>query len=200
MIHVFRPAIVLLAMFTGLTGVVYPLVVTGVAEGLFPREANGSLIERDGRVVGSRLLGQRFSEAGYFHGRPSATPGHEYNGDLSGGSNLAPSNPALREVVKERVRALRAANPEAPAEVPVDLVTASGSGLDPEISPAAADYQARRVARARGMELSVVRRLIAEHTRGPALGVWGEPAVNVLELNLALDEAAGAGGQARSVR
>ncbi len=182
-----RPALVLLGLFTLLTGAVYPLAVTLVGQLVFPRQAGGSLIERDGRVVGSRLIGQPFADPRYFWGRLSATTPVAYDGMASGGSNLGPLNPALVAQARARIAALRAADPEAHGPVPVDLVTASGSGLDPEISPAAAEFQAARVAHARGLGIDVVRRLIREHTRGRTLGVLGEPRVDVLELNLALD-------------
>ena len=182
-----RPAVVLFLLLTALTGFIYPLVVTGLAQLLFPRQAAGSLVMRNGRALGSRLIGQSFSAPGYFWGRPSATTPQPYNGTASGGSNLGPLNPALLDAVKPRIAALRAADPGNEAPVPVDLVTASGSGLDPEISVAAADYQAARIARARGLAPERVRALIAQHSEGRLLGVLGEPRVNVLELNLALD-------------
>ena len=182
-----RPAVVLFLLLTALTGFIYPLVVTGLAQLLFPQQAAGSLVMRNGRALGSRLIGQSFSAPGYFWGRPSATTPQPYNGTASGGSNLGPLNPALLDAVKPRIAALRAADPGNEAPVPVDLVTASGSGLDPEISVAAADYQAPRIARARGLAPERVRALIAQHSEGRLLGVLGEPRVNVLELNLALD-------------
>ena len=182
-----RPAVVLFLLLTALTGFIYPLVVTGLAQLLFPQQAAGSLVMRNGRALGSRLIGQSFSAPGYFWGRPSATTPQPYNGTASGGSNLGPLNPALLDAVKPRIAALRAADPGNEAPVPVDLVTASGSGLDPEISVAAADYQAARIARARGLAPERVRALIAQHSEGRLLGVLGEPRVNVLELNLALD-------------
>ena len=182
-----RPAVVLFLLLTALTGFIYPLVVTGLAQLLFPQQAAGSLVMRDGRALGSRLIGQSFSTPGYFWGRPSATTPQPYNGTASTGSNLGPLNPALLDAVKPRIAALRAADPGNDAPVPVDLVTASGSGLDPEISVAAADYQAARIARARGLAPERVRALIAQHAEGRLLGVLGEPRVNVLELNLALD-------------
>ncbi len=182
-----RPAVVLLLILTLITGIAYPLAVTGVAQWLFPRQASGSLIIRDGHPVGSRLIGQAFSDPKDFWGRPSATTPQPYNGLGSTGSNLGPLNPALVEAVRARIAALRAADPGNRAPVPVDLVTASASGLDPDISLAAAYYQAPRVARARGLELGAVRALIAAHARGRWLGFLGEPRVNVLELNLALD-------------
>jgi K+-transporting ATPase ATPase C chain len=182
-----RPAIVLFVLLTLLTGIVYPLLVTVLARLLFPAEAGGSLIQRDGRAVGSSLIGQNFADPGHFWGRPSATTPQPYNGTASNASNLGPLNAALTDAVKERIAALRAADSGNPAPIPVDLVTASGSGLDPHISVAAADYQAVRVARVRALPLPRVQALIAEHTAGRLLGVIGEPRVNVLELNLALD-------------
>ncbi|HEX5327953.1 MAG TPA: potassium-transporting ATPase subunit KdpC [Acetobacteraceae bacterium] len=187
MLRCCRPAIGLLVCFTLLTGVAYPLLVTGLAQALFPRRANGSLIVHDGRVAGSALIGQPFGDPAYFWGRPSATAPFPYNAASSGGSNLGPTNPALVAAVKARVAALRAADPGNTAPVPADLVTTSASGLDPDISPAAADYQVQRVARARGLAPEVVRRLVAEHTKPRQLGIFGEPRVNVLQLNLALD-------------
>ena len=184
---VLRPAIILLILMTVITGIAYPLVVTGVAKILFPVQAAGSLILRDGKPIGSRLIGQPFSDPRYFWSRPSATSPQPYNGLASGGSNLGPLNSALIDAVKARIAALRAADPGNHAPVPVDLVTASGSGLDPDISPAAAYYQAPRIARVRNLSPDRVRALIARHARGRLLGVIGEPRVNVLELNLALD-------------
>jgi K+-transporting ATPase ATPase C chain len=184
---ILRPAITLLILMTVITGIVYPLLVTGVAKVLFPGEAAGSLIVKDGKPVGSRLIGQPFSDPRYFWSRPSATGPQPYNGLASGGSNLGPLNPALAEAVKARIAALRAADPANHAPVPVDLVTASASGLDPDISPAAAYFQADRIARLRHLSPQRVRALIADHTRGRLLGVIGAPRVNVLELNLALD-------------
>jgi K+-transporting ATPase ATPase C chain len=182
-----RRALVLFVLLTLLTGVLYPLVVTAVAQLLFPAQAAGSIVTRAGQTVGSRLIGQSFSDPGYFWSRPSATTPQPYNGTASSGSNLGPLNPALLDAIRARVAALRAADPGNRAAVPIDLVTASGSGLDPEISLAAANYQAARVARARGLSAERVRALIAQHTEGRLLGVLGEPRVNVLELNLALD-------------
>lgn len=176
-------------MLTIITGVAYPLFVTGVGRIVFPSQATGSVIERDGRAVGSALLGQPFTRPGYFWGRSSATAPQPYNGAASTGTNLAPTNPTLAGAVAARVAALRAADPGNAAPVPVDLVTASGSGLDPDISPAAAEYQVARVARARGWTPTRVRTLVADHTQGRLLGILGEPRVNVLELNLALDAA-----------
>jgi K+-transporting ATPase ATPase C chain len=184
-----RPALVLFAAFTLVTGVVYPAVVTAVSQAVFPHQANGSLIEKDGKPVGSEIIGQQFDAPYYFWGRLSATTPNPYNAQASGGSNLGPTNPALLDAVKARIAALHAADPSNTAPVPVDLVTASGSGLDPEITPAAARYQAARVASARGIGREQVDALIAQHTSGRQLGVFGEPRVNVLQLNLALDDA-----------
>jgi len=185
----FRPAIVMIAMLTVLTGVLYPLAVTGIARLAFPSQAGGSLIVRDGRVVGSRLVGQAFDDPRFFWGRPSATGPVPYNAAASSGSNLGPLNPALGDAVKARIAALRAADSTTTGPVPVDLVTASGSGLDPHISLAAAEFQVARVARARGMTAHDVRALVARHTEGRTFGLLGEPRVNVLELNLALEAA-----------
>jgi K+-transporting ATPase ATPase C chain len=185
---VLRPTLVLLLLLALITGILYPMAITGIAAVLFPRQAGGSVILKDGKAIGSSLIGQSFSDPKYFWSRPSATSPQPYNGLASGGSNLGPLNPALTDGVKSRVEALRAADPGNSAPVPVDLVTASGSGLDPEISVAAASYQAGRVARVRGMKPDKVQALIAEHARGRVLGWLGEPRVNVLELNLALDE------------
>ena len=182
-----RPVLVLFTTLTVLTGVLYPLAITAVAQLAFPQQASGSLIELHGRVVGSHLLGQAFTRPGFFWSRPSATVPGRYNGAASAGSNLGPTNPALRAAVAQRVAALRAADPRNTVPVPVDLVTASASGLDPHISPAAAAYQVARIARARGLTEDQVRDLVAAHTEGRTFGVLGEPRVNVLELNLALD-------------
>lgn len=183
----FRQAFVLLLLLTAITGLAYPLAVTGIAQLAFPHQANGSLVLHNGKPIGSALIGQQFTDPKYFWGRPSATTPQPYNGTASGGSNLGPSNPALTDAVRQRIAALRAADPGNDAPVPVDLVTASGSGLDPEISPAAAQYQVDRVARARGMSPVEVRALVAHYTTGRQFGILGEPRVNVLELNLALD-------------
>jgi K+-transporting ATPase ATPase C chain len=183
-----RPAIVTLALFTLLTGMLYPLAVTGLAQVLFPRQANGSLIERNGQVIGSELIGQAFDDPRYFWGRPSATAPFPYNAAASSGSNLGPTNPALVDAVKSRIEALRKADPGNTAPIPVDLVTASGSGLDPHISVAAALYQVPRVARQRGLSEEQVRALVDKYTEGRQFGFLGEPRVNVLMLNLAIDE------------
>ncbi|HYX75254.1 MAG TPA: potassium-transporting ATPase subunit KdpC [Steroidobacteraceae bacterium] len=182
-----RPALVLFLLLTVLTGFLYPLVVTNLAQLLFPHQAAGSIVVRDGHAVGSRLIGQSFADPGHFWSRPSATTPQPYNSAASTGSNLGPLNPQLTDAVKARIADLRAADPTNSAPIPIDLVTASGSGLDPEISLAAANYQAARVARARGLDVQQVRALIARHTAGRLLGVLGEPRINVLELNLALD-------------
>ncbi len=187
MASIIRPALVLFGALTVACGVVYPAAVTGIGRLAFAHQAGGSLVEVDGRTVGSTLIGQPFSQPGYFWGRPSATAPMAGNAAGSGGSNLGPTNPALLDAVKSRVEALRRADPGNHAPVPVDLVTASASGLDPEISIAAAEYQAARVAAARKLPEPQVRALIAAHSRRPALGFLGEPRVNVLALNLALD-------------
>ncbi len=184
-----RPAIALLAILTAITGVAYPAAVTAVAQVVFPGQANGSLIVVDGRTLGSSLIGQAFEDARYFWGRPSAATSSAapsgYDGTASGGSNLGPTSKQLIDEIAARVDALRRANGDAP--IPVDLVTASASGLDPDISPAAAEYQVPRVAKARGMAEDAVRAIVARHTTGPFLGFLGASAVNVLELNLDLD-------------
>jgi K+-transporting ATPase ATPase C chain len=182
-----RSALTLFVLLTVLTGFVYPAIVTAVARLVFPATAAGSVLVRDGHAVGSALIGQSFHDPGHFWGRPSATTPQPYNGVGSTGSNLGPLNPALTDAVKERIKALRAADPGNAAPIPVDLVTASASGLDPEISVAAASYQAARIARARGLPETRVQALIVAHTEGRLLGVLGEPRVNVLELNLAVD-------------
>jgi len=182
-----RPALVLFLLLTLFTGFIYPLLVTAIAQLLFAHQAAGSIVMRDGRAVGSQLIGQSFSDPRHFWSRPSATTPQPYNGTASNGSNLGPLNPQLTDAIKTRIAALRAADPTNSAPVPIDLVTASASGLDPEISLAAANYQAARVARVRGLAPERVQALIAQHTEGRLLGVMGEPRVNVLELNLALD-------------
>lgn len=185
---IMRPAIVSLFVFTVITGIIYPLAVTGIAQVLFPVQANGSIIMSKGKAVGSSLIGQTFDDPKYFWGRLSATAPFPYNSAASSGSNMAQSNPALVEQAKGRITALREADPQAPPLVPADLTTASGSGLDPHISPAAAAYQAQRVARLRSMDVTNVRALVAANTEARQLGLLGEPVVNVLKLNLALDE------------
>ena len=182
-----RPALMILLLMTLLTGVAYPLVVTGIAQALFPAQANGSLVVKDGKPVGSTLIGQPFDDPKYFWSRPSATSPFADNAGSSSGSNLSPTNPDLVKAVQGRVDALRAADPGNTAPVPVDLVTASGSGLDPHISPAAALYQVPRVAKVRKLDPETVRQLVERHTEGRFLGFLGEPRVNVLALNLALD-------------
>ncbi|WP_457324987.1 potassium-transporting ATPase subunit KdpC [Roseateles sp. P5_E11] len=184
-----RPALTLFVLLSLVTGLAYPLAVTGLAQALFPHAANGSLVIQDGRPIGSELIGQAFTAPGHFWSRPSATAPAPYNAANSGGSNLAPTAPALVDAVKARIDALRAADPGNLAPVPVDLVTASASGLDPHISQAAADYQLARVARARGLPPEQVRALVEQHTEGRRLGFLGEPRVNVLALNLALERA-----------
>lgn len=184
---IFRPALVLFVLLSAITGLIYPAVVTGAAKAVFPAQAAGSLIVLDGTTVGSRLIGQNFSDPKHFWGRPSATSPQPYNASASGGSNQGPLNPALADAVKGRIEALRAADPGNTAPVPVDLVTASASGLDPDISPAAAQYQAARVARVRGVPVEQINTLIAKNTQRPLLGLLGESRVNVLALNLALD-------------
>lgn len=186
--NLFRPVIVLFAALTVVTGGIYPVVVTALGQAVFPHQANGSLIEKNGKAVGSELLGQQFDAPGYFWGRLSATTPNPYNPLSSSGSNLGPTNPALADEVKGRLNALHEADPTNTTPAPVDLVTSSGSGLDPDVSPAAAAYQAARVAKARGLPREQVDDLIARHTSGRQLGVLGEARVNVLELNLALDE------------
>lgn len=184
---ILRPALTLLLVLTVVTGVLYPLAVTGVAQVIFPSQANGSLIERDGKAVGSSLVGQPFADPKYFWGRPSATTPFANNSASSGGSNLGPTNSALTDAAKQRIDALRAADPGNDAPIPVDLVTASGSGLDPEISPAAARYQIARIARVRDIAPAQVEAFVAQATSARQLGVLGEPRVNVLRLNLLLD-------------
>jgi K+-transporting ATPase ATPase C chain len=183
-----RPTLVMFAALTILTGVVYPLVVSGIAWTVFPSAAHGSLIEKDGKVIGSSLIGQPFDDDRYFWSRPSATGPYPYNGGVSSGSNLGPINPALLDAVKQRVADAKAKHPDRKDDVPVDLVTASSSGLDPHISPAAAYYQVERVAKVRNLSVEKVRTLVDQHVEGRTLGFLGEPRVNVLVLNLALDE------------
>jgi K+-transporting ATPase ATPase C chain len=185
--NILRPALVLFAVLTLLTGLVYPLLVTGLAQTMFPTQAHGSLLMRDGKLVGSALIGQNFTSPAHFWGRPSATGPMPNNALASGGSNLGPTNPALLDAVKAREGALRAADPSNTAAIPVDLVTASASGLDPHISLAAAQYQLKRVAQARHLPVDKVQTLIEQAAQRPLLGILGEPVVNVLELNLALE-------------
>ncbi|WP_076865773.1 K(+)-transporting ATPase subunit C [Bradyrhizobium mercantei] len=198
MLREIRPAILVLVLLTAITGLAYPLAITGIAGVIFPRQAQGSLIEKDGKVIGSALIGQEFKEDKYFHGRPSATVAPDpndstktvpapYNAANSGGSNLGPTSKALNDRIKDDVEKLKAENPT--ASVPVDLVTTSGSGLDPDISPDAALFQVPRVAKARSMSEDAVRELVTQNTQGRFAGVIGEPRVNVLALNLALDAA-----------
>jgi potassium-transporting ATPase KdpC subunit len=191
MLKELKPALLLFVVLTLITGGIYPALVTGIAQSVFKSEANGSIIERDGKEVGSRLIGQPFSDPKYFWSRPSATTPMPYNAGSSSGSNLGPLNPALEDAVKARIAALKSADPGNTAPIPVDLVTTSASGLDPEISPAAAAYQVMRVARARHVAPEVVQRLVAANTEARQLGVLGESRVNVLVLNLALDGTAG---------
>jgi K+-transporting ATPase ATPase C chain len=187
MSRLLRNSIMMLLLMTVITGIAYPLLVTGLAQLIFPGQANGSLIVKQGKPIGSELIGQSFTEPKYFWGRPSATSPQADNGTGSGGSNLGPTNPALTDAVKQRIAALQSADPGNRAPVPVDLVTSSGSGLDPEISPAAAQYQLARVAKARGLSDAQLNLLVAQATSGRQLGLLGEPRVNVLQLNLALD-------------
>jgi K+-transporting ATPase ATPase C chain len=187
MSRLIRNAVSMLLLMTIVTGIAYPLLATGVAQLLFPHQANGSLVERGGKPIGSELIGQSFDDPKYFWGRPSATAPQPYNGMASNGSNLGPTNPSLRDQVQQRIDALRKADPGNTAAVPADLVTASGSGLDPQISPAAAQYQLARVARVRHVRVEQVQALVAKFTEGRQFGVLGEPRVNVLQLNLALD-------------
>lgn len=185
--NILRPALVLFGALTLITGVVYPLVVTGAAQALFPEQAAGSLILREGKPVGASLIGQNFSDPKHFWGRPSATGPMPYNASSSSGANQGPLNPALVEAVKGRIAALKEVDPGNTAPVPVDLVTASSSGLDPHISPAAAAYQVARVAKARGVPVEKVQGLVQQQTETPLLGFFGESRVNVLKLNLALE-------------
>jgi len=187
MSRLIRNYLMMLLLMTLITGVLYPLAATGLAQVMFPGQANGSLIERNGKPVGSALIGQSFTDAKYFWGRPSATSPNPNNAASSSGSNTGPTNPALIDAIKQRIDALHAVDPGNKAPVPVDLITASGSGLDPEISPAAAQYQLARVARARKLSVSQVQALVDQSTSGRTLGILGEPRVNVLKLNLALD-------------
>ncbi len=188
MIKIIRNTIMSLLLFTILTGFIYPLAVTGIAQTLFPSKANGSIITKNGKAVGSELLGQQFEDPKYFWGRPSATAPYPYNGGSSSGSNLGPNNPDLMKAVQARIQSLREADPGNTAKIPVDLATASGSGLDPHISPAAAAYQVQRVAKLRGMDIAKVSALVVASTEDRQFGILGEPVVNVLKLNLALDE------------
>lgn len=199
MLREIRPAILVLLLLTAITGLAYPLAMTAIANAIFPKQAQGSLIVRDGKVIGSALIGQEFKDDKYFHGRPSATTAPDpadasktvpapYNAANSGGSNLGPTSKALNDRVKQDVDKLKAENPSSP--VPIDLVTTSGSGLDPDISPEGAFFQVPRVAKARGMAEERLRQLVADNTSGRLIGIFGEPRVNVLELNLALDAAA----------
>jgi potassium-transporting ATPase KdpC subunit len=188
MVAQFIPAVRMLVIMSALSGIAYPLAVTGIAQLAFPRAANGSLIVVDGKTLGSDLIGQPFDDPKYFWSRPSATSPQPYNAMSSSGSNFGPRNPALADAVKDRIKALRDADPGNGSPVPVDLITASGSGLDPHISVAAANYQATRVAKVRNVPLTQVQALVAEHTENRTLGILGEPRVNVLGLNRALDQ------------
>ena len=187
MLRELRPALLIFLVLTIVTGLLYPGIVTVIGRLLFADQASGSVIERDGQAIGSALVGQRFSSPQYFWSRPSATAPQAYNGAASSGSNLGPLNPALESAVRDRIAALRAADPGNDGLVPIDLVTASGSGLDPHISPAAAEYQVTRVARVRNLSTARVRAEVQKATEGRTLGILGEPRVNVLKLNLALD-------------
>lgn len=190
-----RPALISFAVLSVITGIVYPLAVTGIAQATMPEQANGSLIMQEGKAVGSTLIGQPFGAPNYFWSRPSATGPVAYNGGASSGSNLGPLNQALKDAVAARVQALREADPGNTAPIPVDLVTASASGLDPHISPAAAGYQVARVARLRNLDAATVRTLVMRHTEHRQWGVLGEPRINVLRLNLALDALASRGSE-----
>jgi len=188
MIKLIKPAVMMLLIWTLLTGVMYPALVTGLAHVLFPNQANGSILrDKQDKAVGSALIGQPFSDNSYFWGRPSATAPYPYNAGASSGSNLGPTNPALADAVKHRIEALQAADPENKAPVPVDLVTASGSGLDPHISPAAAEFQIKRIANARHIDPKKLQEMVRMHTEGRQWGFLGEPRINVLTLNLALN-------------
>jgi len=187
MVKELRPALVLFVLFSAITGIAYPLLVAAIAQAAMPQQANGSLILRQGKPIGSALIGQPFTDSRYFWGRPSATRPQPYDAMASSGSNLGPTNPELIETAKARLAALRAADPGNASPVPVDLVAASASGLDPHISPAAAEYQVPRVARLRGLDPQRLRVLVAEHTQARQFGLFGEARVNVLQLNLALD-------------
>jgi len=187
MLKQLKIAAILFGLLTVITGLIYPAVITAVAQVIFPSQANGSLIMQNGQVVGSELIGQQFDDPMYFWGRLSATAGQPYNAAASGGSNLGPTNPALEEAVSARIDALRAADPDNNQQIPVDLVTASASGLDPDISVAGARFQASRIARLRGLTLEQVITLIDQHTQGRIFGFLGEPRVNVLKINLSLD-------------
>jgi K+-transporting ATPase ATPase C chain len=188
MVKQIKTALILFGLLALITGMVYPLLITLAGQVFFPYRANGSLIDVDGKLAGSELIGQQFDDPKYFWGRPSATVQYAYNAAASGGSNLSQTNPELQKRIEERVAALRAADPQNQQAIPVDLVTASGSGLDPHISVAAAQYQVERVARERGLPAETVQNLVKTHTEGPMFGLLGETRVNVLELNLALDE------------
>jgi potassium-transporting ATPase KdpC subunit len=185
--QIIKPALLIFVLLTILTGVIYPLLVTVLAQAIFPAKANGSLIYRDGKVVGSALIGQPFDDPKYFWSRPSATTPMPYNAASSSGSNLGPTNPALAEAVKSRIATLKAADPDNKLPIPIDLVTTSASGLDPHISPAAAEYQIHRVANARKIDVEKVRQLVAQHIEQRTIGLLGEPRINVVELNLDLD-------------
>ena len=187
MFTMIRNSLMSLLLFTVITGLIYPLAVTGLAQAIFPSQANGSVITKNGKAVGSSLLGQQFEDPKYFWGRLSATGPYPYNGAASSGSNLGQNNPALMTNIEGRIKALHEAEPGNTSKIPVDLVTASGSGLDPHISQAAADYQLHRVAKARGLDDTKIRDIVANNTKGRWIGLIGEPVVNVLELNLALD-------------
>ncbi len=188
MLKTIRITFISLLLFTILTGFVYPLFVTGIAQAVFPYQANGSILINDGKPVGSALIGQQFEDPKYFWGRLSATAPYPYNGTVSSGSNFGPNNPDLMKAIEARIHALRTADPGNTVKIPVDLVTASGSGLDPHISPAAAEYQVRRVAKARMLDEAAVRAIVAKEMQERWLGILGEPVVNVLKVNLALDE------------